>query len=82
LAPAEQELLRHLVQQGSQERRVLSEWLKQKRMFLDATVLSLNERAMDAGFEPVVEDDGEQVYVAEEYEAAIGGWVLKEEMGR
>ncbi|MGZ4123033.1 MAG: TerB N-terminal domain-containing protein [Tumebacillaceae bacterium] len=82
LAPAEQELLRHLAQQGSQERRVLSEWLKQKRMFLDATVLSLNERAMDAGFEPVVEDDGEQVYVAEEYEAAIGGWVLKEEMGR
>jgi hypothetical protein len=82
LRPGEQELLRHLVRQGRQERRVLADWLKQKRMFLDATVLGINEGAMDQGFEPLLEDDGDEVYLSEEYEAAIGGWVLKEEMDR
>jgi hypothetical protein len=35
---------------------------------------------MDQGLEPIVEEDGDEVYLSEEYEAAIGGWALKEEM--
>lgn len=82
LRPGEQELLRHLVNTGRQERRVLAEWLKSKRMFLDATMLGINEGAMDQGLEPIVEEDEDEVYLSEEYEAAIGGWALKEEMDR
>ncbi|MBL0385731.1 TerB N-terminal domain-containing protein [Tumebacillus sp. ITR2] len=73
----EQAFLRHLVESGERERRRLAEWLKLKRMFLDATVMKLNESAMDAGFEPLLEDDEDEVYIAEEHEAALREWASR-----
>lgn len=76
LSGGEQDFLRHLVHSGERARRSLAEWLKAKRMFLDATVTRLNEAAMDAGFEPLLEEDGEEIVMAEEHEAALRAWAL------
>ncbi|KEO81869.1 TerB N-terminal domain-containing protein [Tumebacillus flagellatus] len=77
LKEGEQAFLRHLVLSGETERRRLSDWLKAKRMFLDATVMGINEAAMDAGLEPLLDDDGEQISVAEEHETALQDWASR-----
>jgi hypothetical protein len=70
LLPNERAFLQRVVS-GETERRGLSEWLKGKRMFLDALVLQVNEKAMEAGLEPVLEEDGEEIRVSLEYAAVL-----------
>jgi hypothetical protein len=77
LSDGEQAFLRHLAQSGARERRSLAEWLKAKRMFLDATVMRLNEAAMDAGFEPLLEEDGDEIRFSEEHETALQEWASR-----
>ena len=74
----EQEFLRHLVKSGEQSRRPLAEWLKAKRMFLDATVMRINELAMEQGFEAILVDDDEQIELEEEYRDEVRKWAQKE----
>nr|WP_198299739.1 TerB N-terminal domain-containing protein [Tumebacillus avium] len=68
LNAGEQDFLRHLTCSGETSRRSLSDWLKSRRMFLDAAVMSINEAAIDAGLEPILFDDGETVALEAEYE--------------
>ncbi|TCP58079.1 TerB-like protein [Tumebacillus sp. BK434] len=71
LAQGEQDFLRHLTCSGETSRRMLSDWLKSRRMFLDAAVMSINEQAIDAGLEPILFDDGETVTLEAEHEDAM-----------
>lgn len=71
LSAGEQDFLRHLTGSGETSRRGLSDWLKSRRMFLDAVVMSINEAAIDAGLEPILFDDGETVALEAEYEDAM-----------
>jgi hypothetical protein len=71
LAEGEQEFLRHLVISGETSRRALSDWLKGRRMFLDAAVMNINEQAVCAGLEPILSDDGEEIVLEAEYEEAM-----------
>ncbi|WP_157729362.1 TerB N-terminal domain-containing protein [Tumebacillus algifaecis] len=71
LSFAEQDFLRHLSRSGEQPRRTLSDWLKGRRMFLDAVVMSINEQAIDAGLDPIVSDDGEAIALEAEYDDAM-----------
>ena len=81
LSAGEQEFLLHVVRTGERDRKGLAQWLKGKRMFLDATVLAINERAVDGGFDPLLEEEDDEVRVYEEYEAAVEAWAAnKEEM--
>ncbi|PWK14888.1 TerB N-terminal domain-containing protein [Tumebacillus permanentifrigoris] len=77
LSEGEQAFLRHLAQSGERARRSLAEWLKAKRMFLDATVMRLNEAAMDAGFEPLIEEGDDELSISEEHETALQEWALR-----
>ncbi|MGB8954040.1 MAG: tellurite resistance TerB C-terminal domain-containing protein, partial [Tumebacillaceae bacterium] len=81
LGAGEQAFLLHLVHTGERDRKGLAQWLKGKRMFLDATVLAINERAVDGGFDPLLEEEDDEVRVYEEYETAVEAWAAnKEEM--
>lgn len=71
LSDAEREFLRHLVQSQERNRRELSRWLTGRRMFLDAVVMRINEQSVDAGLEPLLLDDGEELTVEAEYEDAM-----------
>jgi hypothetical protein len=74
LPDGEQALVRLLTEQGGQERRSLAEWLKGRRMFLDATVMRINEAALEAGLEAVLEEEDEEIRLSEEYEDAVREW--------
>ena len=81
LRAGEQAFLVHLVRTGQRDRKGLALWLKGQRMFLDATVLAINERAVEGGFDPLLEEEDDEVRVYEEYEAAVEAWAAnKEEM--
>ena len=82
LGAGEQAFLLHLVRSGERDRRGLALWLKGRRMFLDATVLAINDSAVDSGFDPLLADGDDEVRIDEEYEAAVEAWAAnKEEMG-
>lgn len=77
LGSAEQEFIRHLVRSGERERRPLSEWLKSKRMFLDATVMRINEEAMEQGLEALLLDE-DTIELEDEYADEVRSWAQKE----
>lgn len=75
LSDAEQDFLRHLASfDEPQDRRSLAEWLKARRLFLDATVMKINDLALDSGLDPILEEDGDAVALSEEHEACIRKW--------
>lgn len=79
LPSGEQAFLRHVALSGHTGRRALAEWLKGRRMFLDATVAAINEAAVDAGLEPVLIDEDEEIGLEEETAAQVRAWAQKEE---
>jgi hypothetical protein len=79
LADGERAFVRYVALSGETGRRALAEWLKGRRMFLDATVAAINEAAVDAGLEPLLVEEDEKILLAEETAAQVRAWAQKEE---
>ncbi|HEU4964291.1 MAG TPA: TerB N-terminal domain-containing protein [Bacilli bacterium] len=74
LSEGHRAFLRHLVAvegTGENTRRPLADWLKPRRLFLDATVMAINEEAMEAGLEPLLIEEEDRLVFEDEYAEAI-----------